>query len=132
MRDEEVKAALVKMEACIRAEPFETWRKAFVEKHIDEFSFDDENKLVYTSIHTEYEEEIEKRVIAAMSADFDLADFMDSLPAFLEGEGGKSEAIGKAATTLLQASDFQQFRDMMLFTKRSYMHPCYYLAHSAK
>ncbi len=42
---------------------------------------------------------------------------MAELPKFMEGPGGKDEAIGKAATTLLEASDFQQFRDMMLFTK---------------
>ena len=35
----------------------------------------------------------------------------------LSGPGGKDETIGKAATTLLEASDYQQFRDMMLFTK---------------
>ena len=43
---------------------------------------------------------------------------MHSLPAYIEGPGGKDEATGKAITLLLEVSDFQQFKTMMMFYRR--------------
>ena len=44
---------------------------------------------------------------------------MTQLPDYLEGEGKNEESIGAAVTTLLEVSDFIQFREMMLCTKRN-------------
>jgi hypothetical protein len=54
-----------------------------------------------------------------MSASFDMTQFMTQLPDYLEGDGKNEESIGNAVTTLLEVSDFIQFREMMLCTKRN-------------
>ena len=69
-------------------------------------------------IHKEYEEEIEKQILQALPKDFNMVDFMGSLPAYIEGEGRNDDATGKAITLLLEVSDFQQFKMMMLFARR--------------
>jgi The ARF-like 2 binding protein BART len=70
-----------------------------VSRNLDHFSFDEENKLIYTEIHHEYEEEIEKRIADGLPASFDMADFMSSLPAYLEGSG-RDDETGATVTML--------------------------------
>ena len=72
-------------QACIHTEEFESWRKSFVDKHIDVFTFDDENKLEYTDIHREYEAKIEEFIVASLPSSLDVSVFMAELPAFMEG-----------------------------------------------
>ena len=114
-----MKESLLSIEDIIRSENFESWRKRFVLKNVDHFTFDDENKIVYTDIHREYEDEIERLIIEGMPKSFDMKQFMIQLPDYLEGAGKSEESIGKAVTTLLEVSDFIQFREMMLCTKRN-------------
>lgn len=57
-----------------------------MDKHIDVFTFDDENKLEYTDIHRQYEEKIESFLVSSLPASLDIAEFMSQLPAFMEGD----------------------------------------------
>jgi hypothetical protein len=109
---------LIEIDAVIRGNDFNAWRLAFVAKHVGSFSYEDENKLEYTEIHNSYEEQIEKRIAEGLPELFDLGDFMKSLPDFLEGPGGKDDGVGASITLLLEVSDFQQFKAMMLFARR--------------
>lgn len=117
MKSEEIKLALLEAEQIIRSSEFENWRRSFVERHLDEFSFEEENKLSYTEIHREFEEEIERRIEEGLDGKFDIADFMRSLPAFFEGGGKNDNDVGKTLTFLLEVSDFEQFKNMMMVLK---------------
>lgn len=55
MDNRTMKQSLLQIEDIIRSDNFESWRKRFVRKNVDHFTFDDENKIVYTDIHKEYE-----------------------------------------------------------------------------
>ena len=118
MRDQEVRSALLKIEDMVRSQSFDEWRRRFVQQHVNSFTFDDENKLLYTEIHQMYEEQVEKRISAELPSDFDMADFMKSLPDFIERIGKSDEDTGKAITTLIEVGDFIQFREMMMISKR--------------
>ena len=72
-------------QACIHGESFEAWRKSFVDKHLDVFTFDDENKLEYTDIHRQYEEKIESFLVSSLPANVDISELMSQLPAYMEG-----------------------------------------------
>lgn len=113
---DQVESNLLRIQDVITGSDFDAWRQSFVRRHMQSFTFDDENKLIYTEIHAEYETEIERRISNCLGGDF--ADFMQALPNYLEGPGKSNEKAGKAITLLLEASDFLQFREMMLFTKR--------------
>jgi len=111
-----VESNLLRIQAMITGTDFESWRQRFVKEHMDSFSYEEENKLIYTEIHSEYEAEIERRISVCLGEESSA--FMQALPTYLEGPGRGNERAGKAITLLLEASDFIQFREMMLFTKR--------------
>mmetsp|Transcript_29277 Transcript_29277/g.45879 ORF Transcript_29277/g.45879 Transcript_29277/m.45879 type:complete len:389 (+) Transcript_29277:39-1205(+) len=119
MKEDQLFESLLEMQKVVEGSTFSSWRKRFVDTNCDKFDYDDENKLEYTAIHTEYEEGIEKLLVQGMPKDFDMADFMQDLPGFLESEAGKKEEIGKIVQTLLEISDFRDFKEMMLFSKRA-------------
>ena len=48
MKDADIKSALLEVEERIRSNVFEGVRKSFIQKHVDVFTYDDENKLVYS------------------------------------------------------------------------------------
>jgi len=116
MKDHEVVSTLLEVQSIIKSKDFENWRTNFVNSNLSVFSYEDENKLIYTEIHKEYEKELERIIANGITSN--LSDFMQALPAYLEGPGKNNETAGNAITLLLEASDFIQFRDMMLFTKR--------------
>ena len=118
MKDDQIRASLLEIEETIRGKAFETWRSGFVAKNLSDFTFEDENKLVYTEIHASYESEIERRIAESLPPSFDISDFMRSLPKYIEGAGLKDDATGKAIALLLEVSDFTQFKQMMLLAKQ--------------
>uniref|UniRef100_A0A6U2CB16 ADP-ribosylation factor-like protein 2-binding protein n=1 Tax=Hemiselmis andersenii TaxID=464988 RepID=A0A6U2CB16_HEMAN len=118
MKDEDVFRGLQEIEKTIKGPKFEEWRKKFVDEHIDTFTYDDENKLEYTTIHKSYEAQIEQMVEESLPKDIAKADFEEALGTYLEGPGGTREETAKTVTLLLEVSDFEGFRDMMLFTKK--------------
>ena len=140
LSDGTVRTTLLCIETVVKGVQFETWRKQFVNKHAHNFGicmlltkpkqelilyshrthldYAEENKLIYTEIHNEYENHIEKIIADNLPSSVDLGSFMSCLPNFLEGPGGKDEAIGKAVTLLLEVSDFEQFKQMMMYRKK--------------
>lgn len=119
MKDKEIREALITIDEAIRSAKFNQWRRDFVNKYVNKFTFDDENKLEYSEIHQLYENEIETLIADGLPKDFDMQDFMSSLPDYIDQpEVINDNQIGKAITLLLEVSDFQQFKSMMLFTKR--------------
>lgn len=118
MHDKDIRNALLEIEETVRGSKFERWRKEFIDQYIDEFGFDDENKLIYTDIHKEYEDTIERIIVESLAADFDMSDFMNSLPDYINGPGKSDEATGKAVTLLVEVSDFEQFKVMMMVNRR--------------
>ena len=87
MRNEEIRSALLDIEESIRGTAFENWRKDFVRRHLNQFTFDDENKLIYTDIHKEFEEGVESHILDGLPKKFDYDDFQSSLPSYIDGPG---------------------------------------------
>ena len=114
----QVRSGLLAIEDVVKSREFNEWREEFVAKHLHEFEYGEENKLVYTEIHREYEEGVERQISAGLPSSFDMATFQKELPAYLEAEGLRDEKTGKAVTLLLEVGDFGQFREMMMFSKR--------------
>lgn len=113
-----VKAVLLEIDEIVRGPIFESWRRGFVAANVDAFDYSDELKLVYTEIFKRYEEELEAIIARELPPSVDYAQFQRDLPAYLEGPGAQDEATGRAITMLLEAGDFAQFKEMMLFSKR--------------
>mmetsp|Transcript_39708 Transcript_39708/g.77719 ORF Transcript_39708/g.77719 Transcript_39708/m.77719 type:complete len:383 (+) Transcript_39708:89-1237(+) len=118
MKDEDVFRGLVEIEKTIKGPKFDEWRKKFVDENIEKFDYEDENKLEYTSIHQSYEAQIEQMVESGLPKDIAMADFQEALPAYLEGPGGSKEETSATVALLLEVSDFEAFKGMMLFTKK--------------
>lgn len=115
----DVRASLLLIQDVVTSPAFNRWRDGFVRQHMNSFDFVDENKLIYTTIHQQYEDEMEKQIIEGLPSTFDMAAFMQALPEYIEGPQGRNdEATGKAIQLLVEASDFVQFRNMMMFLKK--------------
>lgn len=113
-----LKESLLDIQNIVDSKKFNEWRKSFIAKNISVFTYEEENKLEYTDIHRQYEEGVEKIIIENMPDDFDMKRFQERLPDYLEGPGGKDEEVGKAIQMLLEVSDYQQFKEMMMFLKK--------------
>ena len=87
MRPDDVRSALLDIEETIRGSVFENWRKDFVRRHLHQFTFEDENKLIYTDIHREFEEGVETHILEGLPKKFDYEDFQHSLPSYIDGPG---------------------------------------------
>ena len=119
MNDEAVRNSLILVQGVIEGSAFNSWREGFVEEHLSTFTYGDEDRLEYTSIHRAYEDGVERQILNGLPSGFDMTAFQRALPAYLESPTGlKDEATGKAVTMLLETGDYVQFREMMMFTKR--------------
>ena len=120
MESSKVRASLLEIEEVVKGAAFEKWRRDFVDKHKGEFDYAaEESKLVYTTIHREYEEGLEREIAKGMGAGFDMTAFQKALPDYLESPAGQNdEASNSAVRLLLEAGDFEQFKEMMCFEKR--------------
>ena len=118
MKSDEICGALLSIEKMIQGPEFETWRKQFVDRNLEHFSFEDENKLIYTDIHKEYEEGIEKLIEQSLPPGTDMGGLMEALPAYLESSEAHREETARTVKLLLEIGDFKDFREMMLYAKR--------------
>lgn len=115
----QVKSVLLEIDEIVRGPNFERWRRDFVSANVGAFHYgEEENRLEYTEIFQRYERELEEIIASELPKSVDYALFQRDLPEYLEGAGAKDEATGRAITMLLEAGDFNQFREMMLFSKR--------------
>eukprot|EP00192_Tetraselmis_astigmatica_P011572 CAMPEP_0117680280 /NCGR_PEP_ID=MMETSP0804-20121206/18265_1 /TAXON_ID=1074897 /ORGANISM="Tetraselmis astigmatica, Strain CCMP880" /LENGTH=349 /DNA_ID=CAMNT_0005489761 /DNA_START=77 /DNA_END=1126 /DNA_ORIENTATION=+ len=123
MESEMDTAKVLKVIDGIITEPaFMTTCKDFVNKHCETFEDDLENKLEYTTLHEEYmntvESHIEDGIVNALGPDFDMAGFMDALPAYLKKESQKADGVAETIDFLHGFGEFENFKDMMLVAKR--------------
>eukprot|EP01041_Mallomonas_annulata_P003584 gene3584-7123_t len=115
---DDIRTSLIRIQNIVKGEAFESWRRSFVDKYCNEFDYGEENKLIYTEIHKNYEQQLEKRIAEELPDDFNMDSFLQNLPEFVEGPGSKDTAISESITILLEVADFQQFKEMMSFRKR--------------
>ncbi|OAF64648.1 ADP-ribosylation factor-like protein 2-binding protein [Intoshia linei] len=95
---------------------FSTMIDEFMDKYCNEFDDDEENRLVYTQIHNEYIDIIEKyieRMLRSRIENFEIKDFFEEL-------SQRSESLeGEIFEILSTFSDFMAFKDMILDYKAS-------------
>ena len=109
MRPEDVRSALLDIEETIRGSIFENWRKDFVRRHLHQFSFEDENKLIYTDIHREFEEGVETHILEGLPKKFDYEDFQHSLPSYIDGPGKVVLSLVSLSSTCYSTSHQMQY-----------------------
>ena len=112
--------ALHSISKAIESEEFTTFRATFVSSNLSHFTYGDdstENKLEYTQIHGDYETKVESLIVKNLPCK--LEDLMEALPDYMEEKMDQTDnASGEAIKMLLEVSDFQQFRSMMMYEKQ--------------
>ncbi|KAK6178164.1 hypothetical protein SNE40_012976 [Patella caerulea] len=99
------------IEDIIMEEKFQTLQNSFLERFYKEFEETEENKFIYTDIHKEYVNVLEKCLEDELSMrvpDFSMIEFTKQI---IER---KSELDGEIFEILLTFSDFVAFKDMFL------------------
>ncbi|CAD5114414.1 DgyrCDS3546 [Dimorphilus gyrociliatus] len=99
------------IEDIVMDEKFQTMQNTFLEKYYMEFENTEENKFIYTDIHKEYCELIEKHIETELQIripDFQMDEFAKEL------ENRKDELDGEIFEMLLTFSDFMIFKEMFL------------------
>lgn len=90
---------------------------SFVQEHNHVFEFTDENKFVYSTLHEQYIELMEKTLLDFVQ-DVDIEELMGNLPAFMEKVGATNPAgTGSVIHFLLTLTEFETFKSMMLASK---------------
>lgn len=93
----------------------------FAKKHMDTFSFDDENKLVYTEIYQEYQGMVEAHIEGKLvSSGVDLAAFFRDLPEYCELPEAHTRT-GAILEVLRSLDNFEAFKEMILSMKKTMM-----------
>merc|ERR1712226_81083 len=96
------------IEDIIMDEKFQEIQNNFMEKYWEEFEDTEENKFVYTDIHKEYSELVEKHLndeLCACMPGFSMEEFQRQLI------DRKEELEGEVFETLLTFSDFLAFKE---------------------
>ncbi|ELU02656.1 hypothetical protein CAPTEDRAFT_174401 [Capitella teleta] len=99
------------IEEIIMDDEFQDLQNNFMEKYWQEFDDTEENKFIYTDIHKEYTDLIERYVeqqLRLRMPDFSMADFQKQLIS------RKSELEGEVFEMLITFSDFLAFKEMFL------------------
>mmetsp|Transcript_61436 Transcript_61436/g.51963 ORF Transcript_61436/g.51963 Transcript_61436/m.51963 type:complete len:384 (-) Transcript_61436:297-1448(-) len=119
MEDAHVYDILLQIEQIVQSPTFSTWQQGFINAHVDKFEFGDENKLEYTEIFQLYEDGVEQQIVGGLpDGETKLGAFMEALPDYINSEAGKKEETGKAITMLMQMSEFQEFKEMMMYVRK--------------
>jgi hypothetical protein len=107
--------SLKRLGAVISTPDFQAASAAFVATHKHIFTFIDENKLEYTTLHEAYVELMERTLIDN-APDVNIDELMANLPEFMTGSAQSHDPDGTGATLdfLCSLTDFQAFKDMML------------------
>ncbi|XP_064640445.1 ADP-ribosylation factor-like protein 2-binding protein [Lineus longissimus] len=108
------------IEDIVMDDRFQGMQENFYEKYYQEFDDDEENKLIYTTIHNEYTELIETYLLEQLSLqmpDFDMEEFANQLSE--KQESGGEEMEGEIFEMLLTFTDFLAFKEIMLAYKAS-------------
>jgi ADP-ribosylation factor 2-binding protein len=104
------------IEEIIMEPKFQQIQDKFMEKNYKHFDESDENKLIYTTIHKEYTNLIEKYLESELKRrveQFSMEEFMKTLVS------RPNEAEGEIFEILQTFEDFLEFKDLMLSYKRS-------------
>lgn len=99
------------IEDIIMEDEFQTLQNDFLEKYYHEFEDTEENKFIYTDIHKEYTQLIEKYIceqLTKLMSDFSMDEFQKQLIA------RKDDLEGEIFEMLVTFSDFLAFKEMML------------------
>ena len=92
--------------------------KTFTTKYCMEFEANEENKLSYTTIFKEYQDNIEGYLMAQLAKrieDFSMEYFSEEL------QKRKDEIDEQIMDLLLSFSDFTQFKEMMIFERAHFV-----------
>ncbi|KAK7114615.1 ADP-ribosylation factor-like protein 2-binding protein [Littorina saxatilis] len=106
-------AVIGHIEDIIMEDDFQRLQNNFQEKYYQEFEDTEENKFIYTDIHREYVELVEKFLSEEISKripDFSMEEFLRAL----ETKEGDCELDGEIFDLLRTFSDFLKFKEFML------------------
>ena len=92
------------------SEDFNELQDQFFNDNCNHFEDTDENKLIYTTIFSQYVEKIERFIESSLS-DINFPEFFDLI------QKRPDEIDGPLFEMLLSFSDFSMFKDMMLAAK---------------
>eukprot|EP00747_Dinoflagellata_sp_TGD_P214077 gnl/TRDRNA2_/TRDRNA2_86970_c0_seq2.p1 gnl/TRDRNA2_/TRDRNA2_86970_c0~~gnl/TRDRNA2_/TRDRNA2_86970_c0_seq2.p1 ORF type:complete len:342 (+),score=66.98 gnl/TRDRNA2_/TRDRNA2_86970_c0_seq2:92-1117(+) len=107
--------AMNELAAVVSSPAFKDKQVAFFEKYCNEFDGSmEENKLAYTTIHKQYEQDIEKSIEEQLGTEK-----LQMLCAGVEdycktGKASQSEAVMEAVDILTSLGDFESFKQTML------------------
>ena len=107
--------AVALLEKLVHDEGFEARQQAFFLEHCEEFTDEEENKLIYTDIFNRYTAQIEDLVLLRLTIEipgFDLEEFMELL------EERHTEVSGEALDILASCTDFEAFKQTMLAVRQ--------------
>jgi len=119
MQDAEVYEILLSIEKIVQSPSFGAWQNEFINAHIHKFEYGEENKLEYTDVFQEYEDGLEQQIVKGLDGGAaKLSAFMEALPPYLDGPMAKKEETARAVTMLMQMSEFEEFKEMMMYMKK--------------
>lgn len=108
---------LSKLAALVSDPAFKQQQQAFFDKHCAEFSTDEENKLSYTTIYKEYEQQLESEINTQLGSDA-INRLIAGLEAYLKNSHEKRLEVAEAIDILTNLADFEAFKGAMLARKR--------------
>mmetsp|Transcript_28168 Transcript_28168/g.65768 ORF Transcript_28168/g.65768 Transcript_28168/m.65768 type:complete len:333 (-) Transcript_28168:359-1357(-) len=117
-----MEADLKVIAAAIKKPEFVKVQEDFFEKYMNEFEEGDENKLIYTTIHNEYQELVEGLLTKEVGEEL-LIRVCEGMEAFIEAtkEAPPSEDIVEAIDIMSSMGEFLAFKGTMLYKRKEKM-----------
>jgi hypothetical protein len=114
-----MEADLKVIAVAIKNDSFKKEQEAFLDKYMGEFDEGDENKLIYTTIHNDYQELIEKMLTKEVGEEL-LVRVCEGMEAFIEKSKttDASQEIVEAIEIMSSMGEFLAFKGMMLHRRK--------------
>lgn len=103
------------LESLLLDSSFQSFHSAFLTRYCHEFDSSDENRLCYSNIHMEYQENMEEIIqsyLAERIKNFDMESFLSECES-----RGESQLCGDVWDVLTSITDFQLFKESMIAHK---------------
>uniref|UniRef100_A0A7S0VZN7 ADP-ribosylation factor-like protein 2-binding protein n=1 Tax=Hemiselmis tepida TaxID=464990 RepID=A0A7S0VZN7_9CRYP len=117
-----IEADLKSIAVAIKQPAFKKEQDTFFDKYVNEFDEGDENKLIYTTIHNEYQELVEGLLTKEVGEEL-LVRVCEGMEAFIEAskESAPSQDIVEAIDIMSSMGEFLAFKGTMVYKRKEKM-----------
>ncbi|KAJ9468194.1 hypothetical protein DIPPA_04397 [Diplonema papillatum] len=118
--EKEFERAISLLEQIVQDDKFQKMREDFMAKNCRRFSIEEENKLFYTDIHSEFLKLVETQIVEQLTREgIDVETLLTELARY--ADDNRQLDFGASLDIMASLSDFSNFKEMMIKARNQFV-----------